>query len=109
MGKKVFSLQKKGGKVFVSKGQKASQKNWLKNKEHEKIYNLQRWRKMRKAIIEADPVCSVVNCTRPAFFLDHIIPISNGGSVWDRDNLQGLCKSCNAKKTAAQSKKNYNS
>jgi len=36
---------------------------------------------------------------------DHIIPIAIGGSEWDLDNIQTLCKECHKKKTAKDLKK----
>lgn len=29
---------------------------------------------------------------------DHIVPVSKGGSMWDRSNHQSLCRSCNSAK-----------
>jgi 5-methylcytosine-specific restriction endonuclease McrA len=37
---------------------------------------------------------------RDKYILDHIIPLAMGGAMWDRDNLQVLCSSCNKAKTA---------
>lgn len=31
--------------------------------------------------------------------IDHIIPVRQGGAVWDDDNLQALCKPCHSVKT----------
>jgi 5-methylcytosine-specific restriction protein A len=75
-------------------------KNWLRNPEDAKIYESTRWRKLRKAYMQRNPVCT--QCTQPAKFLDHIKPISQGGDIWNLDNLQGLCPSCNGKKTNSQ-------
>lgn len=85
-------------KVFGPK--RAIAKNWLSNPQDAKLYESPRWRGMRKAYMQENPVC--VKCTQPAKYLDHIIPISQGGSVWDKSNLQGLCASCNGRKTNAQ-------
>ena len=38
------------------------------------------------------------------YHIDHIIPISKGGSEWDLDNLELSCPTCNLKKGA---KMNY--
>ena len=56
---------------------------------------------MRDLIRERDPVC-VVCKVEATHTVDHIVPIRDGGSAWDMDNLQGLCKGCNAVKTARQ-------
>jgi 5-methylcytosine-specific restriction endonuclease McrA len=73
-------------------------KNWLADPTTEHIYHSPRWRKLRAYVLQNKPVC--VMCTRAAKFLDHITPISQGGAIWDEDNLQGLCIKCNASKTA---------
>ena len=50
-----------------------------------------------------DPLCA--HClakghTMPATLVDHIVPLPEGPRL-DMDNLQSLCRSCHAKKTAA--------
>lgn len=77
--------------------------NWLKDQSHKSIYYSKRWINLRKSYMMNNPVC--VQCTKPMKFLDHIIPISEGGAIWDLNNMQGLCVSCNASKTAKQNKK----
>lgn len=85
-------------KVYGPK--RESKKNWLRNPEDAKIYESPRWRKLRKSYIQRNPVCA--KCTQPMKYLDHIIPISQGGDIWDEKNLQGLCPSCNGRKTNEQ-------
>ncbi len=77
-------------------------KNWLKDPRDYEFYNSRKWRKFSLAFKMQNPVCKY--CTQPAAFTDHIDPISEGGSKWDWDNLQALCKSCNGSKTAKQKK-----
>lgn len=51
---------------------------------------------LRKEIMERDRCC--VNCgSHDDLEIDHIVPVSKGGSS-DIDNLQLLCKACNRKK-----------
>ena len=56
--------------------------------------------------IESDmPMCE--ECERndeltPAYYLDHIKRIRAGGSKLDTDNLQWLCKLCDAKKRSLE-------
>jgi CRISPR/Cas system Type II protein with McrA/HNH and RuvC-like nuclease domain len=53
--------------------------------------------KVRKQVFERDePVCKSCG-SRDMLEVDHIIPISRGGSN-QLDNLQILCKTCNIKK-----------
>jgi len=58
-----------------------------------------RWRKCRRAFLHRNPACSADGCDHPASEVDHITPITEGGSVLDFANLQALCKSCHSKKT----------
>ena len=53
---------------------------------------------LRKEILERDRCC--VSCgSFENLEIDHIIPVSKGGSS-ERENLQILCKTCNRKKAA---------
>lgn len=75
-------------------------KNWLKDQSHAAIYSSSRWIKLRLMILSQTPTCKM--CTKPAKYIDHILPISQGGEIWNENNLQPLCISCNARKTAKQ-------
>jgi 5-methylcytosine-specific restriction endonuclease McrA len=79
--------------------------NWLKDQGDLKFYNTQAWRKLSIAYKMTNPVCEVEQCTQPSYYTDHIKPVSEGGDKWDTNNFQALCKSCNASKTAKQSKR----
>ena len=58
-----------------------------------------RWRKIRKKFLQEHPYCC--KCGAKATEVDHIIPISKGGTD-DKNNLQALCKSCHSRKTAKE-------
>ena len=70
------------------------------------IYNGTRWRKVRLlSLAESQGLC--VSClakglVRDAKEVDHIIPIIQGGAVYDLDNLQPLCRSCHAPKSGKE-------
>lgn len=49
-----------------------------------------------------NPLCA--SCNRPGEQVDHIIPISQDGAVYDERNLQTLCFECHDKKTKEQKK-----
>jgi 5-methylcytosine-specific restriction protein A len=51
-----------------------------------------RWRTVRAQVLADEPKCRW--CGRPAAEVDHIVPLSRGGSRWDRANLQPLCSHC---------------
>jgi 5-methylcytosine-specific restriction enzyme A len=62
-----------------------------------------RWRYLRKAVLDADPLC--VSCrlelrAEPATEVDHIEPHRGDARLfWMRSNLQGLCSTHHAEKT----------
>ena len=37
--------------------------------------------------------------------VDHIVPMSDGGSTWDPDNLQSVCRGCHFAKTAQENRR----
>ncbi|MEK6684620.1 MAG: HNH endonuclease [Nitrospirota bacterium] len=55
------------------------------------------WRHLRANFLRKFPACIV--CGAPATDVDHIMALAAGGSHHS-DNLQALCKSCHARKTA---------
>lgn len=87
-------------------------KGWKPPEERKKAYEKSRlsssqrgygshWRKLRKMVLAAQPICSVGTCFQPAIEVDHIIPKARGGDD-SFSNLQGLCKSCHSRKTAKE-------
>ena len=76
------------------------------SKSNYPFYNSKAWRVCAKMHKSAHPLCiNVDECSGAAHTTDHIIPINEGGSLYDWDNLQSLCKSCNASKTGKQAHK----
>jgi len=66
-------------------------------KNDEKRTRGRRWMELRHVVLVEEPVCMI--CGRaPATEVDHIIPISKGGTD-HRDNLQGACHECHDIKT----------
>ena len=68
-----------------------------------RVYDLQEWKRVRKAHLLYEPLCRECKKQgrlRPAYHVDHVIPISKGGDWFSRDNLQSLCDSCHSLKTA---------
>ena len=75
------------------------------------MYNLSRWKKLRKIVIDSQPYCqSGVVCDpsdsgrrAPSRHCDHIIPVTERPDLaWDIENLQGLCPGCHSLKTATE-------
>lgn len=65
------------------------------NKDRKRIYSSKKWRLTRRKLMG---IC--VDCgQRVGEHLDHIIPLEEGGEIWDPTNLQPLCHACHSKKT----------
>lgn len=90
-----------------------------KRRSDSRRYNNGRWVRLATQIRRAAPLCACDAVrvwdgdrmrtvdfsepdgpkTRPSRLVDHIRPLSLGGDMWDRCNLQSLCASCHGKKT----------
>jgi 5-methylcytosine-specific restriction endonuclease McrA len=80
----------------------------MKN-DNQSFYNSTAWRTLAKAHKAAFPLCANHRqCKGVAYITDHIKPINEGGGKYDWDNLQSLCKRCNAVKTGKQARKRGN-
>lgn len=72
---------------------------------NQSFYNSTAWRTLAKAHKAANPLCvNHAQCKGVAYITDHKKPISEGGERYAWDNLQSLCKKCNAIKTGKQAK-----
>lgn len=65
-----------------------------------------RWQRIRKMFLASHPVCEDpygvhVGQVIPATDVDHIVPLSRGGTH-RVDNLQALCHACHSRKTARE-------
>jgi len=73
------------------------------------FYHSPTWRKFRKSYLIMNPLCVICDNqgkVTEATVLDHKRRIKDGGHHWDESNLQGLCKRCNAIKTALDNPNN---
>ncbi len=69
------------------------------------FYSSGRWRRLRRLILAAHPLCQAPGCYREATDVDHIIPMAAGGPALDADNLQALCHECHSRKTQGDAKR----
>ncbi|MCY4120927.1 MAG: HNH endonuclease signature motif containing protein [Acidobacteria bacterium] len=56
------------------------------------------YRRLRRRVIVEQPLCAC-GCGRAVHEVDHVVPLSKGGALMDRSNLQGLSRQCHARKT----------
>ena len=71
-----------------------------------RFYKLTLWiKQIAPAIRRRDPLCKICGVAASTV-VDHIVPArvycAQGGSFWDKKNLQGLCKPCHDRKTATE-------
>ena len=69
------------------------------------FYSSVAWKSLRNYKIQLNPLCE--NCeskglTEPAREIDHIEAIKDGGKNLSLRNLQSLCRSCHASKSAKE-------
>lgn len=92
--------------MYCTKHKQINNKNYEKyerNPEVRKHYGYQ-WRKIRNNYIRQHPLCAHCLANGLAILaeeVDHILPISKGGSH-DEMNLQSLCKSCHSRKSVKE-------
>lgn len=70
-----------------------------------KIHQSKRWRSLRESILKAKPYCVVCEregITQVAHEVDHIKPTIDGGAMWDRRNLQSICRGHHIEKTRTE-------
>ena len=80
-------------------------KSSTRNRKPSRLYYTQRWKRYRKAVLSRQGgICEHCNDTPPdhMLHLDHIQPLAQGGEPFNDDNIQVLCVSCHAKKTAKE-------
>lgn len=68
-------------------------------------YHTGEWRRLRMVILEREPICRAcryADKVRAAVQIDHIRPVTAGGNFFDEENLQPLCQSCHASKSAKE-------
>ena len=58
------------------------------------------WRRFRAWYLAQNPLCVECSPLGAATEVDHIVPIEDGGAMYDEANLQGLCKPHHSRKTA---------
>lgn len=59
------------------------------------------WTKLRKFVLNRQPICQSPGCMNAATDVDHVQPKCKGGTN-ELGNLQALCKSCHSRKTALE-------
>jgi 5-methylcytosine-specific restriction endonuclease McrA len=55
------------------------------------------WKRKREYVLQRDGRVCAMNCGREADTVDHIEPVSKGGTS-DLGNLVAMCRTCNSRK-----------
>ena len=69
----------------------------------QRIYPSSYWRQVRAQHLASEPLCRTCKAEgrlTAADTVDHVIPVKDGGSVYDDDNLRSLCASCHSRQHA---------
>jgi len=67
------------------------------------FYHSIQWKKFRAWYeLRYPKICAL--CGKPGYYLDHIVPISQGGARLDESNVQWLCPRCHVGKTNKERK-----
>ena len=83
----------------------------MREVDNASFYNSKRWRSLRNYFIQKNPICA--QCKRDGNIkssqcVDHIVPITMGGSPIDIKNLQSLCNSCHNSKSGKEAAEKRN-
>lgn len=74
-----------------------------RNKESKRIYDSKRWREQVRPSVLVRDNYKCVSCgylgRSDELVVDHIVELRDGGSPYDKTNLQTLCHKCHNKKT----------
>lgn len=81
---------------------KRSDLNNQNRQEKKSYYSSSRWKRLRLMVLRNQPACA--KCGREAKEVDHIIPFTKGGEMFDLNNLQALCVECHYQKSYEDSK-----
>ncbi|MHC4695893.1 MAG: HNH endonuclease [Planctomycetota bacterium] len=83
---------------------RARQRPAVNAKRTTRVYD-RRWQRVRAVKVAQDPLCEECGRhgrTTATTEVDHIIPIRQGGAVYDLANLQSMCKPCHSRTTARE-------
>ena len=90
------------------KWQQYQEKKRKQNGKKGRLYDKAFWKRLRVQILERDNylcvACMKLGKLTPATDVDHIVPLSKGGTN-SPDNLQALCHECHKQKTAKEDSK----
>lgn len=79
-------------------------KAWTKEREYRKLSSKDRTRIREQILLRDRWTCQKCGLTSmDGMEVDHIIPLSKGGSEEDLENLQVLCTECHGAKTIRES------
>lgn len=85
--------------TFNGKCEKHKRKPWINPSQHTLQMDRPQERIWREQVIaKTNGRCA--QCGQPGAITDHILPVGEGGALYDVDNGQYLCRDCDKVKTA---------
>ena len=95
----------------VPKEMQQGRRTRASDKDTRKFLGSKRWKVLVASILAADPLCQSCKAkgkTVLADEVDHIKPRAEYPDLmWDKNNLQGLCRSCHIEKTRQENANTY--
>lgn len=95
-------MPRKPGEQYAKKKRQKSNEVYNRSRpERDKQYYSRQWKRVSRLYRQQHPLCE--ECERegrvtPAELVDHIVAVSDGGSMWEWENLQSLCWACHNRK-----------
>lgn len=71
----------------------------FKSRDWNWVYNSRRWRALRKQVKQEQPWCDTAGCMELSAEVDHIVAMQDGGDLFDRSNVHGMCRRHHSEKT----------
>ena len=69
------------------------------------VLDPKRWQQVRRKVFDRDGYRCVQCRHSGRLECDHIVPLDQGGELYDPVNLQSLCKSCHVRKTRTENRR----
>jgi len=81
----------------IHEQQQKQSRNQYQRDEHDREYHTARWQRFRAWFLRRHPICSSCEAQgriEPATVPHHIVPVKQGGAMYDEGNLAALCRTC---------------
>jgi 5-methylcytosine-specific restriction protein A len=81
------------GKCDEHRKQAERERSARRRENNKGVYKRKIWEMRRRQVLSEQPICAICD-NHLSEEVDHIVPLTEGGAPYDRDNLRGLCRQC---------------